>query len=294
MTLPGLFTPSRPRLAVTWTQAISAYLDDYDGSQASVNAFRRDLEVLAGLFPGRAPASLTVRDARWAVLHISKRVKASTAARRHGTWRAFYTWMAQEKGWVTDTPFRFGFADLTPRHYRPPKYLSRSQADALLAAAEADPGANFLVRLALYTGMKPLEIDRLRVQDLDEPAHLVTVRGRRNRVVPVLPDLFPAYDAFVEEVLGGQRPLATVEAVPFSTRWMELRLAKVARQVEPTIGFCPTFSTLRWTRAVWDLRNGVPEDRVRRKLGYSEKSWKMHARRLLAPLVPHPREGLSI
>ncbi len=108
--------------------------------------------------------------------------------------------------------------------------------------------------------------------------------------MPVQPDLFKAYQTFVEKVLSA-RPGAREPAVPYSKRWMELRLAQVTRQVEAQVGFSPTFQTLRWTRAVWDLRNGVPEERVRVKLGYSALSWQMHARRALLPWIPDANEG---
>ncbi|MGD9101259.1 MAG: tyrosine-type recombinase/integrase, partial [Anaerolineae bacterium] len=235
------------------------------------------------------PASLTPGEARWAIHKAKARVAASTAARRHGTWRAFYNWM-QEKGWVAASPFCFGFAEATPRPLRPPRYLSPGQAQALLDAAESEPAAAFLVRLALYTGAKPSEITRLKVKHLDEEENLVTVRGRRDRAVPVQPDLFTAYEAFVEDKLPA-RPGEGEPAVPFSRRWMELRLAGAARQVQEQVGFAPTFRTLRWTRAVWDLRNGVPEERVRVKLGYSALSWHMHARRALLPWIPAAGEG---
>ena len=288
LTLPGLqATPHHPP---TWTQAVNEYLAACGGAAHSVEAFKRDLKVLAELFPGRDPTTLTMNEARWAVRTISQRVKAATAARRHGTWRAFYAWLV-ERGQMTNSPFRFGFADMTPRRYRPPDYLSHEQGEALLAAAKADPRADFLIRLVLYTGMKSSEVARLRVQDMDALGNVVTVHGRRDRAVPVPADLFPAYDAFVEAALDGERPAPGDKAVPFSTRWMQLRVAEVAGQVEGDLGFAPTFSILRWTRAVWDLRNGVPGDRVRVKLGYSEKSWELHAQRLLEPLVPHPLEG---
>jgi len=116
--------------------------------------------------------------------------------------------------------------------------------------------------------MKPSEIVNLKARDLDAQENMATVRGRRDRTVRVSADLFAAYEVFAQEVLGG-RPAADKPAVPFSQRWAELRLAKAARQVKKEVGFAPTFQTLHWTRAVWDLRNGVPEERVRVKLGYS-------------------------
>jgi integrase len=219
-------------------------------------------------------------------------VKKSTAARRHGTWRTFYRWMEEDRGWIADSPFRFGF-NLTQRDDARPKYLSASQAQALLAAAESDPAAAFLVRLGLQAGLKPSEIPRLKVRDLDDGENLVTIRDqhRRSRAVPVQPDLFTAYDAFVEEVLDGVRPDPGEKAVPRTVRWMEMRLAQAARQVEDTVGFAPTFQTLRWTRAVLDLRNGVPPDRLRLKLGYSKQGWAMHAWPALKRAVPHASEG---
>ncbi len=284
---------TQPVMSRTWTSAIATYLrerQETGTASASIPAFRRDLEFLARLFPGRDPTSLTVKEALWAVQRAAAGAAASTAARRHGTWRAFYRWL-YEKDWITGTPFLFGFAQTTPRPSRPVKYLSPQQAEALLSAAQDDPAAVFLIRLVLGTGMKRAEIARLVVRDLDEQENLVTVRGRRDRSVPVQPDLFVAYQTFVEEKLAAARPGAGERAVPFTTRWMEMCLAKAAREVEAKVGFRPTFQTLRWTRAVWDLRNGVSEERVRVKLGYSKMSWQMHARPALLPWIPSANEG---
>jgi len=291
--LPDFTISARPVTPRTWTQAIATYLRERreasTASAASVKDFRRDLEFLARLFPGRDPASLTTKEALWAVQRASAKGAAATAARRHGTWRAFYRWV-YEKGWITGTPFLFGFAQTTPRPSRPVKYLSPGQAEALLAAAQDDPAAVFLIRLVLGTGMKRAEIARLVGRDLDERENIVTVRGRRDRSVPVQADLFTAYRTFVEEKLAA-RPGAGERAVPFTTRWMEMCLSKAAREVEAEVGFRPTFQTLRWTRAVWDLRNGVPEERVRVKLGYSKMSWQLHARPALLPWIPGVNEG---
>ncbi len=178
----------------------------------------------------------------------------------------------------------------TPRPLCPPRYLSSGQAQALLVAAQDEPAAAFLIRLGLYTGIKPSEIVRLTVRDLDEQENLVTVRGRRDRAVPVQPDLFTTYQTFVQDELS-TRPSVEEPVVPFTVRWMEKRLARAARQVKEQVDFSPTFRTLRWTRTMGDLRNGVPEERVRIKLGYSALSWQMHARWALLLWIPDANEG---
>jgi hypothetical protein len=121
--LPGFTTPST---RLSWRYAITQYLlarQNASAPPASIQAFRRDLAFLARLLPEHDPTSLTPKEARWAVHEAKARVAASTAARRHGTWRAFYNWM-QEKGWIAASPFCFGFAEATPRPLRPPRYLS--------------------------------------------------------------------------------------------------------------------------------------------------------------------------
>ncbi len=87
------------------------------------------------------------------------------------------------------------------------------------------------------------------------------------------------------------RPAKDEPVLPYNTRWAELRIEEVAREVAQDIGFAPTFKDLRWTRALWDLRAGVPRGRMRVKLGYSKLGWEVHALPALLPFVPDGREG---
>lgn len=268
----------------TWSVAVEEYLTERataGAAKLSLAAFRADLNLLAGMFPNRDPLSLTPKDARWALGQAGKR--AATVARRHGTWRAFYRWTT-ERGWLNETPFRFGFEE-TPRSTQRAKGLTGKELAALQRAVKDDPVGEFVLRLFLDTGMKPSEAIQLRGVDLNLAENLVTVRGRRDRAVPVSGELQAAYRGYLE--FCGLSEIPDAPVFPYTQRWLEKQLQRIAERAAVSC----TAQTLRWHRAITDLRNGVSEERVRVKMGYSELSWQMHARPALLPWLPSPHEG---
>lgn len=50
------------------------------------------------------------------------------------------------------------------------------------------------------------------------------------------------------------------------------------------------FETLRWTCAVRDFRKGVPEDRLRQKMGLSKISWRETREKILRLTGQEPQK----
>ncbi len=286
--LPLFNMPSAIPAAMTWQDITEQYLAARQLSgtaPASLKAFERDLRALAAIYPRIDPRSLTIRQALKATEITASQVAQATAARRHGTWRACFRWMVQEK-MITDSPFQFSFT-ATPRHQKPIKFLSQSQAKQFLFLGESFPAAHFLAAVTLATGCKPVELTKMLVVDLDAEQQLVTIRGRQVRVAPAPISVFNTFATFRDAYMSESEL-----AIPYSKRWMEKKLSclsDVAMQQE-IVSWPVTFSILRWTRAVWDMRAGVKEDRLRIKLGYSRLAWKNHVLPVLLPWVPSPLE----
>ena len=60
----------------------------------------------------------------------------------------------------------------------------------------------------------------------------------------------------------------TAHRATWSTCWT--KWGQQARVRSAQVGF----ETLRWTSAVRDFRTGVPEDRLRQKMGLTKISWR--------------------
>lgn len=305
---PPLSQPTRPS---SWPAMIAAYIAfrkeqmirawnkenpdrEYTPPHHSLGAFRRDLNILSEIAPVDDPAALSTEQALQAVDVLNARSTEVTARRRHGTWRAFYGWM-EKKEWIQNSPFRFQMAAQTPRPKLELQYLTPREAQVLLQAAdrEESPAPAFLIRLALYTGMKVSEMALLKVKDLIPEQDRVRVHGKHPRDVAVPHDLFEAYEQFLVYLRKQGRAPENPDslAIGYTKRWMEKELRSVTEKVKNQLGQRPTYGTLRWTRAVWDLRNGVSEDRVRTKLGFTEIAWVQNTRKRLKPFIADPREG---
>lgn len=140
-----------------------------------------------------------------------------------------------------------------------------------------------LVNLLLQTGIKKAECARLLISDLDvtnPDAPEVTIRYteerhvHKNRTMSLSADLTAA----VADYLQQYKPENFLfECTP---RNLEYVLDEVGRKAEierTQVGF----ETLRWTSAVNDFLSGVPEERLRVKMGLSKISWRETREKIL-------------
>ncbi|MCB0064829.1 MAG: site-specific integrase, partial [Caldilineaceae bacterium] len=169
--------------------------------------------------------------------------------------------------------------------------LVRTAQDYLWDRNKADARPFVLVNLLLQTGMKKAECARLLISDIDvtDPnAPEVSIRypeerhAHKNRTVVLSADVAPA----LTDYLNQYKPENFLfECTP---RNLEYVLDEVGRKAEierTQVGF----ETLRWTSAVRDFRKGVPEDRLRQKMGLSKISWRETREKILKLTGQGPR-----
>lgn len=152
----------------------------------SIEAYRRDLEGLAGFLAPRALAEAREADLR--AFLASRCSKPSTAARRLASLRRFYRWGLRERHAAGDPTLRLEPPKRAPRV---PKSLSEADVDALLAAPREDDALGLRDRAMLEvlyaSGLRVSELVSLRLLEanLDAGVVRVTGKGSRERLVPL-------------------------------------------------------------------------------------------------------------
>jgi integrase/recombinase XerC len=206
-------------------------------SPRTLEAYGRELGVLAGLAEGRGWAAVTEADVRrWAAGAVREGLSPTSVARRLSAWRGFFDWLAG-RGDVPANPARGVRAPRRPR--RLPKALAPDLALRLMqpseamawavdgAVPDADPAdgaaqpvadaATFervrdqaVIELLYSSGLRLSELTGLDAHHVDLPSHRslgwlqrdeaqvqVLGKGGKRRVVPVGAPALAALDAWL-------------------------------------------------------------------------------------------------
>jgi integrase/recombinase XerD len=91
--------------------------------------------------------------------------------------------------------------------------------------------------------------------------------SHKNRIISLHPTIVPAVNQYVEQYKPEQ---FLFECTPRNLEYVLDEVGQKAGIRTVQVGF----ETLRWTCAVRDYRNGMPEERLRQKLGLSKISWR--------------------
>lgn len=308
-------TPAEPSTAPAMTPPLRAdstlvaavvAFDDYmvrkGFSENTIKAFRNDLKIVQD-FLGRDTRLHQVNTQHlhdfldWLQHGRGKPCSAKSLARRITTIKVFFGWL-HGIGVIGTDPAEPVVQQ--PARTPLPVILGDTEIGNLVSTAqaylsdEAKPDARpyLLVNLLLETGMKKAECARLLISDVDRSsadAIEVTVRypderhAHKNRSMTVDGELAP----IVQQYLDQYKPENFLfECTP---RNLEYVLDEVGRKAEihhTQVGF----ETLRWTSAVRDFRKGVPEERLRQKMGLSKISWRETREKILRLTGQEPQK----
>lgn len=308
-------TPAEPNVAPAMTPPLRAdstlvaavvAFDEYmvrkGFSENTIKAFRNDLKIVQD-FLGRDTRLHQVNTQHlhdfldWLQHGRGKPCSAKSLARRITTIKVFFGWL-HGIGVIGTDPAEPVIQQ--PARTPLPVILGDKEIENLVSTAqayladEAKPDARpyLLVNLLLETGMKKAECARLLISDVDisrDDAIEITVRypderhAHKNRAMSVASELAP----IIEQYLTQYKPENFLfECTP---RNLEYVLDEVGRKAEihhTQVGF----ETLRWTSAVRDFRKGVPEDRLRQKMGLSKISWRETREKILRLTGQEPQK----
>ena len=153
---------------------------------------------------------------------------------------------------------------------------------ALRAGAEkSDARPYLLVTLLLATGIKKSEAMALRLSDIDisdpkQPALYIRYDDAKKRFKERKLKLSPEFAHTLPRYLEQYQPKSHL--FECTARNLEYVLADLAELTG--LGDTVSFESLRWTCAVQDFKNGMPEDHIRQKLGLSTITWEEAGDRL--------------
>jgi integrase/recombinase XerD len=205
--------------------------------------------------------------------------KIKSWARRLTTLKVFFAWLAEEKVIPKDPAAPIVHHRVTTPL---PQVLSDAEVTKLLAGTsqwrhdpeKPDVRAHLLVTLLLSTGIKKSECMNLAPTDIDPdanpPALLVRYESIRQRFKERKLRLPPEFSAILAEYLQQYKP--SDKLFPCTARNLEYVLDEAAKRAGLPARRV-SFEVLRYTCAVRDLREGMDEDVLRRKLGLSHITW---------------------
>lgn len=273
--------------------AFDEYMVRKGFSENTIKAFRNDLKIVQD-FLGRETRLHQVTTQHlhdfleWLQYDRGKPCSAKSLARRITTIKVFFGWL-HGIGIIGTDPAEPVIQQ--PARTPLPKILHDTEINGLLQMAEEylqdhtkpDARPYLLVNLLLQTGMKKAECARLLLSDVDlsQPDTIeVTVRypeerhAHKNRAMAVDAILAPVFQQYLEQYKPEN---FLFECTPRNLEYVLDEVGRKAEIMHTQVGF----ETLRWTAAVRDYRKGVPEERLRQKMGLSKISWRETREKIL-------------
>lgn len=292
---PVTSAPPPLRANSTLQDAMSAF-DEYmlgkGFSDNTIKAFRNDLKILRAFMDDSALLrQVQTQDLSdfldWMQSDRGRPCSAKTLARRITTLKVFFGWL-HSTGVIGTDPAE-ALVQQTVRTPLPTILhddeigrLVRVCQDLLWDRNKADARPYVLVSLLLQTGMKKSECANVLVADIERgrpqsPEVMIRYNDARyahkNRRLPLHPNFLNPLDQYLNQYKP-ERFL--FECTPRNLEYVLDEVGTLAKINRLQVGF----ETLRWTCAVRDFRNGMPEDQLRQKMGLSKISWRETSEKL--------------
>ncbi len=253
-------------------------------SEYTVQAFGGDLNILrkhigSSIAVGDISGETLGEFLNWLRYERGVPCKPKSFQRRLTTLKVFFSWLWQQNVIPSDPAAPIAHQPVTSPL---PVILYPDQVSKLLDAArqlrdagKGDVRAYLLVTLLLSTGIKKSEAMAVRLGDIDVSNPSLAVlyiryadaRKRHKERKLKLPVDFAGSLARYREQYQPREHLFECTA-----RNLEYILADLAKATG--LGDTVSFESLRWTCAVQDFQNGVPEEHIRLKLGLSTITWE--------------------
>ncbi len=264
------------------------HMAQQDYAENTIKSFLGDLRILKRYLKTNPPiGEISTEDLKgflhWLQHERGKPCSPKSYARRLTTLKVFFSWLAGEGILALDPAASLSHK---PVQVPLPRILYDNQVAQVLAVTQQlmtakepdgkpDPRPHLLVNLLLHTGIKKRECMAIKLAHIDgsdAAGPIVHIRYDKPRM--------QYKERRLRLPAGWSRTLAHYRKVyepqeflfPCTARNLEYVLADVAKQAGLADGL--SFEMLRWTCAVRDYKAGMDADRLRRKLGLSQMSWK--------------------
>lgn len=273
--------------------AIAAYHEQMrrmNWSRHTIQAFGGDLNLFRKYVgddvPINAITSTTIQKfLDWLRYERGVPCKPKSYQRRLTTLKGFFAWLKQIQVIADDPAAPIAHIPVIPPL---PDILHDDQiarllahARTLLRAPKSDARPLLLVTLLLSTGIKKGEAMAIRLRDLDtaDPNNATVFiryddakKRFKERRLKLSPEFVTTLPIYLEQYKPREHLFEC------TARNLEYVLADLAQATG--LGKTLSFESLRWTCAVQDYKNGMPEDHIRQKLGLTTIAWEEDGERL--------------
>jgi site-specific recombinase XerD len=275
------------------TAAITAYHEQMrrlNWSHYTIQAFGGDLRLFSTHVGANVPLNEITSETiqkflDWLRFERGVPCKPKSYQRRLTTLKVFFAWLKQTQVIRDDPAAPIAHIPVTSPL---PEILYDDQiaklldhARALFRAEKSDPRPLLIVTLLLSTGIKKSEAMAIRLNDLDtaNPQNAALFvryddakKRHKERKLKLSPEFAITLPHFIEQYQPREYLFEC------TARNLEYVLADMAKATG--LGNTVSFESLRWTCAVQDYKNGMPEDHIRQKLGLSTITWEEDGERL--------------
>ena len=259
-------------------------LEEAGKSIHTVKAFTGDIRLLAKFVgAGQAINAIGTHDLKnfleWILHGRGVPCSPKTYARRITSLKAFFRWLVQED-LLTENP-----AQPIPQQsvLSPlPAVLTTEEMENVLEASDAmrrgakpDPRPYTLVSLLLHTGIKKGECLAIHLNHIDllapeGPVLFVRYGDVRKRYKERKVELPSEWVGGYREYLKQYGPRDRL--FPWSPRRLEYILEDIGASADLEKHL--SFDMCRWSCALRDYKRGMPDDKIRQKLGISKIQWR--------------------
>jgi len=266
-------------------EAFHEHMLEQDLSPNTIKAFDSDLRLLARYLGQRTIIATIGSKELQRFLNYLRTERGvpcnpKSWARRLTTLKVFFAWLAEEKVIAKDPAASLAHHPVTTPL---PQVLSEAEVTQLLGATarwrhdveKPDARSHLLVTLLLSTGIKKSECMNIAPTDIDvstadSPTLLVRYESIRQRFKERRLRLPAEFVAILAEYVQQYQPM--LKLFPCTARNLEYVLDEASKRAGLPARRV-SFETLRYTCAVRDMREGMDEDLLRRKLGLSHITW---------------------
>ncbi len=219
--------------------------------------------------------------------------KPKSYQRRLTTLKVFFAWLKQTQVITEDPAAPIAhqpvtsplpdvlYADQVAKLKNTAREILAPSATLRASAEKSDARPYLLVTLLLATGIKKSEAMAIRLTDIDASNSKQGVlyiryddakKRHKERKLKLSPEFLETLPRYLEQY----QPKSHL--FECTARNLEYVLADLAKMTG--LGDTVSFESLRWTCAVQDFLNGMPEDHIRQKLGLSTITWEEAGDRL--------------
>jgi len=252
---------------VTAKQAMQRFLDAKRAAgrkENTVDDYERVIDLFNRFASVSEKAVKAIRPAAIQKFVMQKHLAAATKRNYFRHLRAWINWL-EAQGYIGRNPI--GGVEAPKKGKTLPKALRESELEKLQQAA--DPWLRRIINFAVYSGLRPSELSRLRWEDVSFERELIRIDQQKNGSESRIA-LTAAAREVLDEMDGERKGRVFACEGRKGTRWVEY-VSKAFCALKRSCGLREELSlySTRHTHATWAADNGVPLHHIKAQMRHS-------------------------